>query len=519
VDTDQLPAAGGAPRAAAETGAARTAGGPGAGTGLGWGWVLLGVAGSCLLALSTPPLVTNVDGPAVTWWYRVLLSPGTGTTGNVIGAYLGLAAVLVAWLGVGRRVARSRQPPWRLWALAAAWGIPLLVAPPLFSRDAYSYLAQATLTHLGLSPFTHGPSALGAHGYGAMVAAVSPVWRSSLSPYGPLFLWWTGLLAGLTGHGIVAGVVLLRLPEVVGLVLVAVGLPRLAVALGADPARALWLGLASPLALFELVGASHNDALMVGLLVCALALAARRRPLPAVAVATLGALVKLPAAAAVVLIALVWVRQQPTAAARVRAALASAGVAGALAAAVSVATGLGWGWLSPAVLGTPAGGSIEITPATAIGDSLARLAGLLGVGLSPATSHHLVEAVLAVVAAAVCILVVLRTRPANLVASVAVVLAAAVVAGPALWPWYLTWSLVLLAARPGPQRSPVLPVVSVLACLVLAPTGRILVPGSDAVLVTAGWAVVAVAVAVCWRRGWRPGLWPSARPERTETPV
>src|SRR3546814_20706877 len=38
------------------------------------------------------------------------------------------------------------------------WSAPLMIAPPLFSRDGWSYAAQGMLTTLGVSPYDHGPA-------------------------------------------------------------------------------------------------------------------------------------------------------------------------------------------------------------------------------------------------------------------------------------------------------------------------------------------------------------------------
>src|SRR3546814_15957814 len=56
------------------------------------------------------------------------------------------------------------------------------LAPPLFSRDGWSYAAQGMLTTLGVSPYDHGPATL----RGPIVNAVDPRWMDTPTPYGPL---------------------------------------------------------------------------------------------------------------------------------------------------------------------------------------------------------------------------------------------------------------------------------------------------------------------------------------------
>ena len=82
---------------------------------------------------------------------------------------------------------------------------------------------------------------------------------------GPLFLGLGRALATVTGDRVVTTVLAMRLLAVVGVLLTANYLPRLARAAGGDPPIAVWLGLANPLVLMHLVAGAHNDALMIGL--------------------------------------------------------------------------------------------------------------------------------------------------------------------------------------------------------------------------------------------------------------
>ena len=78
---------------------------------------------------------------------------------------LGLGLLAGQWLSLCRHVAVAEGED-RDDALAMVrhativWSAPLVLAPPLFSRDGWSYAAQGMLTHLGLSPYEHGPAAL-----------------------------------------------------------------------------------------------------------------------------------------------------------------------------------------------------------------------------------------------------------------------------------------------------------------------------------------------------------------------
>jgi hypothetical protein len=286
----------------------------------------------------------------------------------------------------------------------------------------------------------------------------------------------------------VLGVLLIRLFDVAGLVLVAVFAPRLARALGADPARATWWVLLSPLVLLDLVAAGHNDLLMIGSVVAGVAFAIERRVLLGVALCALAATIKLPAAAAIVFIAVMWARDVAPASARARRVLACAAMAAGVVIAVSVVTGLGLGWISTTVFSTPDKVRLAITPATALGWTVAQVVPVGARGL---------ESALGVVAFGLsCVLgavLLWRTRRDNMVRNLGVALIAVAVCGPAAWPWYLTWGLVLLAACPGIQDSRVLALAVLASVLVVKADGILAFPLRTApvfvVLYLAGAAV------------------------------
>jgi alpha-1,6-mannosyltransferase len=78
---------------------------------------------------------------------------------------VGLGMLASAWLHLCRLASRadeSAQPVMlaRVRAATVAWSLPLLLAPPLFSRDGWSYAAQGTMADRGISPYEHGPWSL-----------------------------------------------------------------------------------------------------------------------------------------------------------------------------------------------------------------------------------------------------------------------------------------------------------------------------------------------------------------------
>jgi alpha-1,6-mannosyltransferase len=368
----------------------------------------------------------------------------------------------------------------------ALWCLPLLVAPALFSRDVYSYLAQGAVLHLGLSPYHHAPAVLG---HGPVLAAVDPFWRHTTAPYGPVFL---GLVSLLAGASPTAGVVVLRLLEVAGVGLLALCAPRLARRLGADPGRAVWLVALSPLVLLELVVPAHNDALMAGLLLAGVTLALERRPLAGIAVCALAATIKLPAAAAIPFIAVAWARIQVGLGARVAVLARAAAMVLAIALVVSAIPGIGFGWLSASLFSTPQKVRLAITPATGLGWTAAALLRDVGVTVS---ARHL-EAVLGMVAfcavGVAAVVLLARARFERLPRDLGWLLVAVAFCGPAAWPWYFVWGLVLLACSPRAQRARALPLLLALAPFLVKANGVLALPLDTAP------AVLAVYAAGAW---------------------
>ncbi len=363
----------------------------------------------------------------------------------LIGVYGGIIVLAHAWLELLRvsRAHRGLQVRW-VAGVIGAWAVPLALAPPLFSRDLYSYAGQGEMVAHGISPYLYGTGVLGATPFSILPG---PLWANTPSPYGPVFLWLDGLVTDLAHHQVLADLVLLRLLALAGLALALWAVPVLARSAGRDAAPAVVLALGSPLVLTTLVGGAHNDALMVGLLLAGLAVVRRYGTVPGILLCTLAAGVKAPALLAVPFLAWNW--PGPTARLRSRLAHTAAGSAIALATlgAVAWATGIGWGWVHTAA--APAKITTGITPvdsASRLVNDVARLVGFHG---GPAG----VRSVVAVVAlAAVALLgawLLWRSPELGVERSLGLLLLALVLLGPILWPWYLTWGLAVLAPTAG----------------------------------------------------------------------
>ncbi|MER7589656.1 polyprenol phosphomannose-dependent alpha 1,6 mannosyltransferase MptB [Micromonospora sp. NPDC127501] len=315
------------------------------------GAVLLAVAGYLGGALPDAPLGVT---PASIW--RALDGPATLTCWLI-----GTVLLVGAWWSL-----REGAPSTR-WAYVTAglWALPLLVAPPLGSRDVYSYACQGWTYAHGVDPYTVGVAAAGC----PWLDTVAPIWRDTPAPYGPVFVLLAALAVGL-GGGLTGTIVALRVIAGAGLLLAALCLPALARAAGMPARRAVWLALAGPLVGVHLVAGAHNDAVMLGLLLCGLLVVVRRPGRPAallLAGVLLGLAVTVKASAVVVVpfAVLAGMPDQYT----VRALLRHGGwLAGGLLAALlvtSAVSGLGFGWVGGL---THSGDSEQWTsPPTAVG--------------------------------------------------------------------------------------------------------------------------------------------------------
>lgn len=263
--------------------------------------------------------------------------------------YAGLVVLVGSWWRLGQLTASGpagsgRQMVITLWW----WAAPLAVGAPLFSRDVYSYVAQGAMAARGIDVYTAGPSLLG----GPLAAGVPSLWQDTPAPYGPVFMWLADHVVRVTGEHVLAAVVGMRVVAVVGLALIVWAVRRLAVATGVGEARALWLAALNPLVLVHLVGGAHNDAVMVGLMLCGLMLARRGQPAWGAAVITLAMLVKAPAGLGLLFL----IPGSPGGrSGLVRRTAVVAATSAATVVAATAVLGYGYGWLS--ALGTPVSGA------------------------------------------------------------------------------------------------------------------------------------------------------------------
>lgn len=417
-----------------------------------------GFAGGVLLAVGAW-LAGARPGPApagraealwgVDGWFRLGLS-----------AYVvGFVLLAWAWWTVGRAL-RGPAPPGPRTVLTTGllWTVPLLLAPPLGSRDVYSYACQGAVWLAG-----HDPQLVGAAEGGCpWLAAVPPIWRETGSPYGAVAVLGFGAAVALArvpttdpDTQLLLVLVGLRLLAVGGVALAAVGLPRLARVCGVDPGAAAWLGLAGPLVAVHAVSGGHVDAWVAGLIVTGLAAAAGAHRAPA---AALGAGAALGAAVAVkvtAVVALPFLLLLVARWGRAPVALAAAGgLAGYGLPAVLTGTGVGW----VAALSDTGSLAQWSSPPTAVGMTVGYLLRALGApgAFDPAVAvaRGLGVVALAVVAGWLLWWAWRRRRdPAAALVAGGLTLAAVVVLGPVFYPWYALVPVAVLAGTLATPRT------------------------------------------------------------------
>ncbi len=409
--------------------------------------ILLGLLGSVLLAVGAvgaggilvqDPLIAG--GPLS--WVRY----GHGRDLATTILYIGFGLVVWAWVRLGRDVLRGTATGRQVLAAGGVWLLPMLVSPPLFTRDVYSYLGQGALALRGMDPYEVGPVELPP---GPIPDNVHYVWQTTPAPYGPLFLFISKVVYWATGEATILGVIGMRLVLLIGFGLLVYSLPRLAERLGGDSAVTLWLVIANPMMVVHLVGGPHNDLLMIGLLATGTLLALRRHHLAGIAVVTVAMAVKASAGAALPFLVAIWAARLPGSrwVRTVKAAAAGLGTFVLVFGAITLISGVGLGWI-PALdapsktiynwMSLPTGAGqlahgitwlfvdVEAGPFIEIARYLgsAVLLGFLAwqwfeVGRNP------------------------REDGADAVRRASYVLLASALLAPATLPWYFTWGLVL----------------------------------------------------------------------------
>ncbi|WP_297824399.1 polyprenol phosphomannose-dependent alpha 1,6 mannosyltransferase MptB [Mycobacterium sp.] len=520
---------------------------------------LFGATGTVLMAIGALGAGARPVVQDPTFGVRLLNLPSRIQTVSLTMTTTGAVMMALAWLMLGRFALGSRRMSrGDLDRTLLVWVLPLLIAPPMYSKDVYSYLAQSQISLEGLDPYRVGP----ASGLGLshiFTLSVPTLWRETPAPYGPLFLWMGRGISAITGENIVAAVLCHRLVELLGVGLIVWATPRLARRCGVAEVSALWLGAANPLLIMHLVAGVHNEALMLGLMLAGAEFALRgvdaprllphswKRPatmpadggrrswaiklgpdweplgmlLAGAVLITLSSQVKLPSLLALgfVTMALAYRRGG-----NLRALLLTGGGMAALSLAVMAvvgwASGLGFGWIY--TLGTANVVRSWMSPPTLLALGTGQVGILLGLGDHTTAVLGLTRAIgvlIITIMVAWLLLAVFRGR-LHPIGGLGVALGITVLLFPVVQPWYLLWAIIPLAAWATRTGFRVAAIVISLVVGIFGPTANgdrfALFQIMDATV--ASTVIVVLLIALTYTRlPWRPP--PMQGPESDGRPV
>src|SRR6201991_2926854 len=436
---------------------------------------LFGATGTVLMAIGALGAGARPVVQDPTFGVRLLNLPSRIQTVSLTMTTVGAVMMALAWLMLGRvALGKRRMSRGALDRTLMLWMLPLLIAPPMYSKDVYSYLAQSQISLEGLDPYKVGPASGLGLGH-VFTLSVPSVWRETPAPYGPLFLWMGRGISALTGENIVAAVLCHRIVVLIGVCLIVWATPRLARRCGVAEVSALWLGAANPLLIMHLVAGIHNEALMLGLMLAGTEFALRGvyadrpllpkplvwphtrddwdrwRPMAmlvlGVVLITLSSQVKLPGLLAVGFVAMALAcRWGGTFKAFVIAGGSLTAVSVAVMAVIGWASGLGFGWLF--TLGTANVVRSWMSLPTLLALGTGQVGILLGLGDHTTAVLGLTRGIGVFVIAILVTWLLLAVLRGSLhpVGGLGVALGMTVLLFPVVQPWYVLWAVIPLAA-------------------------------------------------------------------------
>jgi alpha-1,6-mannosyltransferase len=206
-----------------------------------------------LLPSSLRPLPESLAGPL----------DGAGLKLGVFALIAAFIAMFISY-AAATRAAEKLRPRTVLIAIGALHAIVLL-APPLFSSDVFSYAAYGRMGALyDSNPYLHGPSAIPLAGLHPLIG---PQWLATPSAYGPLF---TALSYLLVPFDIATNVTAYKLVAAASSLVLILLVWRAASLRGLSPVRAAVLVGLNPVIVLYGVGGGHNDLMMLAILAAGL---------------------------------------------------------------------------------------------------------------------------------------------------------------------------------------------------------------------------------------------------------
>ena len=402
--------------------------------------LLLGLVGSFFIALGSLAVGWLGPGSNVRNWPPIAAFRSNDllvhiSTFVVIGAGL---LLVIAWLKLGSAMRKNPATGLkRVIITSIVWAVPLTVSVPLYSRDLFAYVGQGRLMAGGFNPYIDGISAI----QGWFNIGVDPMWANAKTPYGPIYLWLEQVTVSVTGDSPIFAVGLFRLIAIVSVASIAYYSYRLALLRSIDPAKVLWLVLASPVVMFNFVVAGHNDALMLALLIAGMYYALTRHPIAGILLITAAVGVKPIAVLALPIVGIIWAGQNRTMPKTVFYWVVTVVISGAVLGILGFAMNIGFGWVL--TLATPGSVSHWYAPVNILAIATGGAFGAFGLdGETPANVVKYIAVGLMVVVVA---WVMLTKRAFDPLMRLALAFTATVILSPVIHPWYAAWCIILFA--------------------------------------------------------------------------
>src|SRR3978361_2414242 len=118
---------------------------------------VFGATGTVLMAIGALGAGARPVVQDPTFGVRLLNLPSRIQTVSLTMTTTGAVMMALAWLMLGRFAqGKRRMSRGELDRTLLLWALPLLIAPPMYSKDVYSYLAQSQIARLGLAPYRVG---------------------------------------------------------------------------------------------------------------------------------------------------------------------------------------------------------------------------------------------------------------------------------------------------------------------------------------------------------------------------
>jgi alpha-1,6-mannosyltransferase len=396
------------------------------------GGLLLAIAGLGLGWL--PPLFNTSVNPILDY----LRNNDFGNFLSRVALVTGAALILHLWLNIGRKILKENS--YRTRELMPFIHIPVLFlffTPPMFSRDVYSYMAQARLSLRGLNPYDYGVGWLP----GWFQLGADPMWVDTPTPYGPLAIWIGEFFELLIPNSPYSALLLHRAVAVLGVYLAIYAITKIALKRDLNATAAIWLFGLNPLILFHFISAAHNDSLMVGLLMIGFLFALKNRGALAVTALILAAAIKPIALLAAPFLVVTYCKPEWPAILKNWLIGAIATIGGLVG--IGQLTGLGIGWVF--ALTAPTSVRTLLSPVTLAGETVGRPLEFLSI-----VSADLVVQVFQILGLLVAVIIVVfligTIRVRSGIRGAALAYAAVVLLSPVIQPWYLLWVLGILVA-------------------------------------------------------------------------